>query len=290
MAKAAINDTRSITQLEVNTDGTNARVDYILSCILAAVAAFTSAAAFSITDLFQRDNTALAGCARGTALVILVVAVPVLVAAMLFARQGSVRARLVWLGMVIYILYNAGYFAFSASFNRLFLAFIAMLALAFWSLLALLVRWPAQTVKEAFGSRTPVRFTAAVCLFPVLIFAITDLRESLIATIINTLPPTIVNTQLPTNHFHVMDLAFLVPAFVLAAVWLWQRRSWGYTLAGSLLAYYTVELLGIGVDQWYGGRADPTSPLADAGAMPVFVGMAVVMLAIVVLYLRAAHR
>lgn len=287
----------SITATAPSTPGTISRTEqktisavpglaYHLSAILVIVALIASSAGFFITDLFQRDHPALAGCARGTALVILTVALPVMVIAMILSRRGSVKARLVWLGMVTYILYNAGYFTFSASFNHFFLAFLAMLSLAFWTLLVLLVRWPVQEVKEMFGPRTPVRFTAIAMLFPVLIFLITDLREVVSSSLNNNIPASIVGTQLPTNHFHIMDLAFLVPLFILGAAWLWRRQAWGYTITGMLMSYYTIELLGIGVDQWFGGKADPGSTLANAAFLPAFVLLSILSLAVLTRFLR----
>lgn len=259
---------------------------YLLSSLLALVTITATAAGFFITDLFQKDNLALAGNARGTALVILAVAVPVMVVSMFLSARGNLRARLVWLGMVTYIFYNSFYFTFSTTFHRFFLVFLAMLSLSGWALLVLLMHTNVEQTKAAFAPKTPVRFTAIVLLFPVLIFLIVDLKEMLISTIENSLPVSILNTQMPSNHFHVVDLAFLVPVFLMAAVWLWQRRAWGFTLAGMMMSYYTIELFGIGIDQWFGGRADPTSPLADASALPVFVAMSAAYLMALMFFIR----
>lgn len=281
--------TRIINPSSVRHSARGASLSYLLSGLLAAVTLIGSAAGFLITDLFRLDNAALGGCARGTALVILAAALPVLVVSMFFTARGSNRARLVWLGMLLYILYNSVYFTFSATFNRFTPVFIAMLSLAGWSLLVLLRETDVEAVRAGFGAKTPTRLTAAVLALPVLIFLITDLREVLTSALTGALPASILDTQLPTNHFHVMDLAFLVPLFLMAMVWLWQKRSWGYTLAGMMLSYYAVELLGIGADQWYGGNADPNSPLADAGMMTPFMIGALVFLAVLVLYLWHAR-
>lgn len=281
--------TRIISQPIVHHKARSAQPPYFLSGLLAAVTLIGSAAGFFITDLFQRDNAALGGCARGTALVILAAALPVLVVSMFLTVRGVKAARLVWLGMLLYILYNSVYYTFSATFNRFTPVFIAMLSLAGWSLLVVLRETDAEAIRAGFGPKTPTRFTAIFLLLPVLIFLITDLREVLSSALTDALPASILDTQMPTNHFHVMDLAFLVPLFLMAVVWLWQKRAWGYTLAGMMLSYYAVELLGIGADQWYGGNADPTSPLADASLMMPFIIGALVFLAVLVAYLWHAR-
>src|SRR5690242_194089 len=85
---------------------------YWLSGILAAVALVASAIGVFYPDIF-RDTAVTAGNARGTDLVILVVAIPALVIAMALTARGSLRAQIVWLGALGYILYNAIFFAFA---------------------------------------------------------------------------------------------------------------------------------------------------------------------------------
>ena len=70
------------------------------------------------------------GSARGTALVVVLVAVPSLVAGVAGARRGSVRGLAVATGATAYLVYNAVLFVFATPFNRGFLVYEAMLGLA----------------------------------------------------------------------------------------------------------------------------------------------------------------
>ena len=73
------------------------------------------------------------------------------------------------------------------------------------------------------------------------------------------------------------DLAFWLPvmAWLGWGVWkarppavaLWLRRAW---CSGSWSS------LGVAVDQWWGHQADPSSTWASAGAVPMFVALALV--------------
>src|SRR5919109_5583665 len=63
-----------------------------------------------------RDPAAWAAQARGVNLVDLVVTLPTLVIAMALSARGSGRARVVWLGALGYVLYNAVIFAFELAF------------------------------------------------------------------------------------------------------------------------------------------------------------------------------
>ncbi|WP_424357624.1 hypothetical protein [Methanocella sp. MCL-LM] len=265
----------------------NPTIAYLLTGALAIVALAACAASFLHPELFAGDNLALTGCARGTALVIMLVAVPAMLISMYLSARGSLRAQMIWAGSVLYILYNSFYFAFSASFNRLFLIYVLMLSLALWSFVAILGQMSVGAIARAFNLKKPLRIAAILfLLLPILIFIPLDVIPHIEGMMTGVRPIGIANTQLPTNHISVIDLAFWTPLFALAAVWLWQRKEWGYALAGTMLTFYTIELFGIGIDQYFGGMADPTSPLADASAMPMFVILSLVWLASLVLYLR----
>src|SRR3954453_17808233 len=73
------------------------RAPYVLSAALVLVAAVASALTFFAHGIL-RGPAVMNGSARGTALVVLLVAVPVLSLSMAAAARGSVRAPVVWLG------------------------------------------------------------------------------------------------------------------------------------------------------------------------------------------------
>jgi hypothetical protein len=96
---------------------TGLRTAYLLSTIIAFLAIVASAGGLLLGDLY-RDNALVTVGWVGNDLVTLVVAVSVLVAALILSMRGSLRARLVWLGMLGYTLYNYAFYLFGAAFNR----------------------------------------------------------------------------------------------------------------------------------------------------------------------------
>ena len=72
----------------------------VLSIIIAVLAVIAAGGGFFFPHIY-RD-----AAVYGNDLVTLVVAVPLLGLALILARRGSLRARLVWLGLVHYTLYN----------------------------------------------------------------------------------------------------------------------------------------------------------------------------------------
>jgi hypothetical protein len=112
-------------------------VPYRLSAALAVVAGLAAALSFFVPGALLGPPVS-GGSLRGTALVVLVVAVPALVAGMGVTARGSARGPVLWLGAAGYLLYNAVMFAFATPLNRFFLLYVAMLALALWSVAAVL--------------------------------------------------------------------------------------------------------------------------------------------------------
>jgi len=130
-----------------------------LSAALVLVASVASAVTFFAPDVL-RGPAVMNGPARGAALVVLVAAVPVVIGSTVWAARGSVRAPVVWLGGLAYLLYNAVLFLFFTPFNRLFLLYVAMLSLSIWSVIALIRRLDPHALRERFAPRFPARTIA----------------------------------------------------------------------------------------------------------------------------------
>ena len=105
---------------------------YLLSGLLAVTATANGLLTFLVPGVLH-GTAVMNGSARGTALAVLLLGVPVLAVSMALARSGSPRAVVCWLGAVGFVLYNSVLFVFATPFNRLFLLDLAMLALAAWS-------------------------------------------------------------------------------------------------------------------------------------------------------------
>ena len=224
-----------------------------------------------------------AGNAQGTSLVVLAVAVPLLIGSMVLAARGSVRAELVWLGSLGYLLYNSVLFTFAETFNRLFLVYVAIFGLALWSVVVMLTKVDAESIGKQFSKSVPVRLIGGYLLATAVLFAAAWMKDIVPALIHNTLPASLDKSVMLSNPVEILDLSISLPLLTVAGVWIWKRRAWGYLLAGILLVTYTVEALSIAVDQIFGHRADPTQSL---GAVPLMASLAVIGLVMTGIYLR----
>jgi len=258
------------------------RLPYNVSGALAVLAAITSAASFFFWGVFTKDVPTTVGNMRGTALAMLVIAVPMLVGSMILSSRGSLRARFVWLGSLAYIAYNAVMFCFALQFNSFFLLFAALLAVSFWALVTLLPHIDLAAVSAA-GVGVPVRAIAVYMLACLVLFAMMWLRDIAPATMGNALPDSFQGTGLTQNPIYVLDFAFTFPLLVIGAAWLWRRRAWGYVIGGMMVVTLTIETAGIAIDQAFGHLHDPSASL---GAVPIMGVLTAVGLVFAILFFR----
>jgi hypothetical protein len=239
----------------------------------------TAAAAGLLTFLIPavlRGTAVMNGSARGTALAVLLLGVPALAVSMALAWTGSARAVLCWLGAAAFLLYNSVLFLFATPFNQLFLLDVAMLALAAWSVGALLWQTDVAGLGRRFSDRAPVRGVALYMWVIVVLNALAWLNRIVPALASGGQAAFLRGTGLPTNPIFVQDLALWLPLIAVAAAWLWRRRAWGFLVIGGALVMWVLESASIAVDQWYGHAADPASPVASAALAPAFAVLAVI--------------
>jgi hypothetical protein len=251
------------------------RTAYWLSAALGVTAAAGSLLTFTVPAVL-RGGAVMNGSARGTALVVLLAGVPALAGSILLAARGSAAAVITWLGSAGFLLYNSLMFTFATPANRLFPLYLAMLALSAWSAGAVLWQADVAALGALFSPRTPVRGIAIYMWVMVTLNAAAWLARIIPAVAQGGTPAYLRGTGLPVNVVFVQDLALWLPLLAVAAAWLWQRRPWGYLLAGAGLVMWVLESASIAVDQWYGHAADPASPVASGALVPAFALLALI--------------
>jgi hypothetical protein len=255
-----------------------------LVIITVIAATITLAAAHLLTG-----PAAMNGSARGTALVVLGVAVPSLMLSLHSTRGGSLVGTAILMGTLSYLTYNSMMFVFGTPYNRVFLLYVGMLSLSLWSLLVLV--WRVVPAVPA----TTVRLGRPVAVYLWLVAAMNALiwLSTIVPSIVADRPGAVTDGMgVATNPVFVQDLAIWLPAAAVVALGLWRRRPWGALLAGAVLVFWCIESVGVAVDQWFGSTADPASTVTSMTMVPAFAGLAIIGLAplwIVLRSLRGTH-
>jgi hypothetical protein len=260
----------------------------VLTLVLAAVTTAASVPTL-LVDGVLLGPAVMNGSARGTALVLLCLGVPALLGLVVAVHRAGPtwarRAFLAWVGTAAYVVYNAVMFVLGTPFNALFLLYEAMLGLGIATLVTLLAGLDPTTLAPA-RDRAPYRAVAAWVGFVAVGNTLVWLRMVVPALGDPAHAAFLKGTGLTTFPTHVQDLAFWLPLALVVAVWLWQRRAWGYVLGSALVVYYLAEAVGVGADQWMGSRADPASDVATMAGAYLFAVLAVVGVVPVVAMLR----
>lgn len=204
-----------------------------LSIFIAILAAFASAGGLLLDNLYH-DNAFVTTTWLGNDAVTLFLAVPILVAAMIFAKRGSFRAQLIWMGALDYMLYNYAFYLFGAAFNWFFLVYAALLALSIFALIFGLVNLEVNGISQQFRKETPVKWIGGYFLFVASGLGLVYLIQSIGFIATDNVPAIVTITGHPTNVVFALDLTLVIPWLILGAVWLIKRQPWGYVIAGIL--------------------------------------------------------
>lgn len=233
------------------------RATRALSRIVVALAV-VAAGGGALRPGLYRDNPLVTAAWLGNDLVTLLVAVPILAAAMVVARRGSRRARLVWMGMLYYALYNFQFYLFGAAFNAMFLVYVALFA---GSALALVSGLTELDVEAVVADR-PARGDRGVAVWMGAVAAVLGLFWVALAArywVTGAVPPMVEATAHPTNVTGALDLSMVVVPAAVGAIWLWNHRPWGYVLAviwNVKGAAYMIALSAASVAAYRAGQAD----------------------------------
>jgi hypothetical protein len=192
-----------------------------------------------------RNNPYYTVQAVGQDFISLIVVLPTLIITAFLANRGSLRARLVWLGALIYLVYTYLIAAFDNSFNSLFLVYVALLGCSLYALIGGLATTDMAGVKAGFAERTPIHAVSIYLAVLAVLFYVLWLSEIIPALEAGEIPQSIQNNGTPTNAVHVLDMAWILPAFGITAASLWRKKAFGYTLAGALLSYGVLLILAI---------------------------------------------
>jgi hypothetical protein len=262
---------------------------WVLSGLLLVAAAIATISALAAPRLLH-GPAVMVGSMRGTSLVVLLLAMPILVLAMAAARGGRLLGVVGWIGSVLFITYQGWMFLFGLPFNGLFLVYVAMFAFGFWGLVALLVGVPVRAYAASFASEMPVRLLAGWLVASCLAFYALWLKNAVPALFESDAPKFLAGTGMVTGTNYVLDMALYLPLTIVVAAALWRRTAWGLVVGGAMLLMLVLESLAVAADQWAGSAADPASSVASAAMTPMFLVVALIGLGALGLWYRATTR
>jgi hypothetical protein len=190
------------------------------------------------------------------------------------ARVGP-KAELVGLGLLGYLFYGYGIYVIERVYNLLYLNYLAIFGIAAWVLVLGAVDIVHRTANRASLARTFSKISAGGALLQPLIFY--PLWISML------IPIMVTREQIDSLYsIFILDLVFIMPAFLLVAVGQFRGRSWAVVLTPVMFILGAVLIFSLAL----GELVKPAfgSPITMAGLLPptlltaLFVALAVLHL------------
>ena len=208
-----------------------------LSIVAALLAIAGNIIALSIGSIYSRLTPVFLPQALAQDIADLSIVAPAWLILAILALRGSLRARLLWLGILSFTVYNYVIYTFSIPFGPLFLLWLAVFGLSLYALIGGVVSADHVAVRSAYTSERAVKAVAWSLMITGILFALLWLSEDVPSLLAGKTPQSLLDMAIPTNPVHILDLSFFLPAVLITAVLLIRRRPLGYTLAPAFLVF-----------------------------------------------------
>jgi uncharacterized Tic20 family protein len=255
---------------------------FVLSGIIVILTVIAAGGGLLFPDVYRED---MAGSGfnkvglYGDDLVTLIVAVPLLTGALVFALRGSLRARLIWLGMTYYILYNYSFYLFGVDLNWFFPLYVALFILPIVALMFALSDTGIDDISRSFRPAASDRWVSGYMFFftALLLVGWTAQWAGFVAAgSLDAKEGNFIRTVAG------LDMLLLASGMLLGAVWLWKRRPWGYVIAAISNLNFTIYALVLAVGSYIQVRAGVEGAAAEIPQW-IFLGMACLTASLVLL-------
>lgn len=253
-----------------------------LSVLVAFLVLIASSAGLFLKSLYARETMSWTVQAYGQDIANIVAAAALFIA-VYFVSKGSVKAFLVWIGVLIALIYPYIIYAFAIHFNSLFLVYVAIVGLSFYTLVGSLMQLHLDNLQPSFAATTKARPVSVFLLLVAVLFALLWLSEDIPALLTGKIPQTVMESGLLTSPVHVLDLGLYLPAMIITAILLWRRKLLGYIVAIPLLVFNILTGIGIVAAQF---AASSKGLAASLGVELFIAAIVVVSLVLCVLFLR----
>ncbi|KJS73494.1 MAG: hypothetical protein JL56_10275 [Desulfotomaculum sp. BICA1-6] len=182
--------------------------------------------------LYRYDTLFSAAGFKGQDAVTLFLGIPLLALVTLLYARGSARAHFLLTGILAFFLYAYASMALRASYNNLFLVYVALFST---SLFAFILSFSVnvQVFSQQVMSKLPRRFAAGY-IFASGLVTFVVWSSQIVAALIEGRPPVLLESS-STMVTDALDLAIITPATFISGVLILRHNAWGYRILFPLL-------------------------------------------------------
>ena len=188
-------------------------------------------------------------------------------------REKDIKKQIVVISLVAYLFYSYGIYVIEQLYNSLYLLYIAIFTLSFWSIIYVLANFNQELLRNVRISKLVRYLTTGFLLFiPLLFYSLWIGR---------LLPLMRIGEKIEFTHsIFILDMVFVLPSFIISAILIIKRNGLGYIFAPILFFKAFTLLFTVGL----GGFLKPLyNQTANQGESAFYIILSVIFLALTVL-------
>lgn len=192
-------------------------------------------------------------------------------------KEGSTRTQVVILGILGYLFYAYGIWVIERVYNMFYLLYMAIFTISFWSLVYALISIRQEALRKATMPNLVRNISVGFSVFTPLLF------YPLWTGMLLPLMQTGRKIEFLYSVF-ILDMAFVMPAFIIVAFMAAKKQGWGLLLTPVLFVKGFTMLFSVGL----GGILKPFyGQTAAAGEVGFYIGLSLLYLALAALHIRS---
>ncbi len=191
----------------------------------------------------------------------LIVVIPAFLITIFYLKRKGLKAELIWLGLLNYFLYNYAFYLFGAYFNNMFLLYVLICSLSFFSMLGF---FSILKISEISFDNKITKWVTAFLLLLSAMLCLIEIPPCIQFISNGKIPELNLKTGLHTNIVYALDLTFIVPCMVIASILNLQKNVWGGVVSIIMLvkaSTYGLVLISGTILLMQQGETDPLLPV-----------------------------
>jgi len=193
--------------------------------------------------LYKNDSVSIATQGIASDFMTLFLVVPITLVVLIRSKRSSIKSGILLTGLLGYFFYTYTSYVFLWNYNTLFLVYVALMSLSFYafliSFLAIDQEGLLNSISDAFPTKRIAGFMLALALMVSLLWL-----GKIVPSLFSSVPP-IGLEHYTTLVIQALDLGFVIPASVIAAILLLRKNALGYLLGSVLMVKYIALLMTI---------------------------------------------
>ncbi len=231
----------------------------VWSLVLAAIVATTAIYGLFVPNAYSQETLNWVAQSMAQDWINTIIAVPAILVSSFLAYKGSLAAKLIWLGTLVFTIYSYLIYTFMVHFNPMFLLYLSALGISTYLFIFSMATSDFMNINGTFTENWSRKFVANSLIFLGVIFYLVWLKDIIPNLLAGTTPQSVLEAGLFTNGVYVIDLALCLPLLILSGYYLKKGKDIGYILAGASIVFALIMMINIAfIIYFVGYRGLPT--------------------------------